>query len=56
MAMLLVNLIYNWFGDGDSATEEALYETTILRQFFGLHLDRIPDETRFALPPLVGKT
>jgi transposase, IS5 family len=25
--------------------EESLYETTILRQFAGLHLDRIPDET-----------
>ena len=25
--------------------EEALYDTTILRQFSGLHLDRIPDET-----------
>jgi IS5 family transposase len=28
-----------------SQMEEALYETTIRRQFFGLHLDRIPDET-----------
>lgn len=25
--------------------EESLYETTILRQFAGLHLDPIPDET-----------
>jgi len=25
--------------------EEALYETTILRQFAGLNLERIPDET-----------
>ncbi len=25
--------------------EEALYETTILRQFAGLSLERIPDET-----------
>jgi hypothetical protein len=25
--------------------EESLYETTILRQFAGLYLDRIPDET-----------
>ncbi|KDJ22630.1 hypothetical protein AE94_04231, partial [Klebsiella pneumoniae CHS 38] len=24
---------------------EALYETTILRQFAGLNLERIPDET-----------
>lgn len=28
-----------------SAMEEALYETTILRQFAGLSLERIPDET-----------
>jgi len=35
----------NWFGYSDPAMEEALYETTILRQFSGLHLDRIPDET-----------
>ena len=27
------------------AIEESLYETTILRQFFGLHRDRISDET-----------
>ncbi len=35
----------NWFGYSDPAMEESLYETTILRQFAGLHLDRIPDET-----------
>ncbi len=35
----------NWFGYSDSAMEEALYGTTILRQFAGLSLDRIPDET-----------
>lgn len=29
----------------DPATEEALYETTILRQFSGLRLARIPEET-----------
>lgn len=45
MAMLRVHLMQNWFGYSDSAMEEALYETTILRQFSGLHLDRIPDET-----------
>ena len=33
------------FGYSDPAMEESLYETTILRQFAGLHLDRIPDET-----------
>ena len=45
MAMLRVHLIQNWFGYSDPAMEESLYETTILRQFAGLHLDRIPDET-----------
>ncbi|KWS44351.1 hypothetical protein AL057_00250 [Pseudomonas amygdali pv. myricae] len=35
----------NWFGYSDPAMEEALYETTILRQFSGLSLERIPDET-----------
>lgn len=45
MAMLRVHLMQNWFCYSDPAMEEALYETTILRQFSGLHLDRIPDET-----------
>lgn len=35
----------NWFGYSGPAMKEALYETTTLRQFSGLHLDRIPDET-----------
>lgn len=46
MAMLRVHLMQNWFGYSDPAMEEALYETTILRQFAGLRLERIPDETR----------
>ena len=33
MAMLCVHLMQNWFGYSDPAMEEALYETTILRQF-----------------------
>ena len=45
MAMLRVHLMQNWFGYSDPAMEEALYETTILRQFAGLTLERIPDET-----------
>ncbi len=45
MAMLRVHLMQNWFGYSDPAMEESLYETMILRQFAGLHLDRIPDET-----------
>lgn len=45
MAMLRVHLKQNWFGYSDPAMEESLYETTILRQFAGLNLDRTPDET-----------
>ena len=45
MVMLRVHLMQNWFGYSDPAMEEALYETTILRQFSGLNLERIPDET-----------
>ncbi|WP_347505250.1 IS5 family transposase [Pseudomonas anguilliseptica] len=45
MAMLRVHLMQNWFGYSDPAMEEALYETTILRPFAGLSLERIPDET-----------
>ena len=45
MAMLRVHLMHNWFGYSDPAMEESRYETTILRQFAGLNLDRIPDET-----------
>jgi IS5 family transposase len=45
MAMLRVHLMQNWFGYSDPAMEESLYETTILRQFAWLRLERIPDET-----------
>ncbi len=45
MAMLRVHLMQNWFGYSDLAMEEALYETTILRQFAGLSLKRILNET-----------
>jgi IS5 family transposase len=45
MAMLRVHLMQNWFGCSDPTMEEALYEMTILRQFAGLSLERIPDET-----------
>lgn len=45
MTMLRVHLMQNWFGYSDPAMEEALYETTILRQFAGLNLERIPNET-----------
>lgn len=45
MVILRVHLMQNWFGYSDPAMEESLYETMILRQFAGLSLDRIPDET-----------
>ncbi|AZE72387.1 Mobile element protein [Pseudomonas synxantha] len=45
MSMLRVHLMQNWFGYSDPAMEEALYEIAILRQFSGLSLERIPDET-----------
>ncbi|APU30040.1 transposase [Ectopseudomonas alcaliphila JAB1] len=45
MAMLRVHLMRSWFGYSDPAMEEALYEATILHQFAGLSLERIPDET-----------
>ncbi|MDD1141009.1 IS5 family transposase [Pseudomonas sp. TNT2022 ID233] len=45
LAMLRVHLMQNWFDYSDPTMEEALYETTILRQFAGLSLERIPDET-----------
>jgi IS5 family transposase len=44
-AMLQVHLMQNGFAYSDQAMEEVLYESTILHQFSGLHLDRIPDET-----------
>lgn len=45
MAMLRVHLMQNWFGNSDPAMEESLYEITILRQFAGRHLYRIPETT-----------
>lgn len=45
MAMLRAHLMQNWFGYSPPAREEALYETTISRQFSSLSLERIPDET-----------
>jgi len=45
MAMLRIHLMQSWFGYSGPAMEEALYETTILRQFSGLSLVRISYET-----------
>ncbi len=45
IAVLRIQLLQNWLGYSDPAMEEALYETTILRQFAGLSLHRIPDKT-----------
>lgn len=42
MAMLRIHLMQNWFGYSDPAMEESLYETTILRQFAGLHAHSTP--------------
>ncbi|CEL28882.1 hypothetical protein SRM1_02230 [Pseudomonas fluorescens] len=43
--MVRIHPIQNWFIYSDPAIEEALYETTILRQFFGLSLEGNSDET-----------
>lgn len=43
--MLRVHLMQNWFGYSDPGMEEALYEVAPLRQFAGLRLQRVPDET-----------
>jgi transposase, IS5 family len=45
MAMRRIHLMQNWFGYSDLTMEEALRKTIILRQFAGLSLKRIPDET-----------
>jgi IS5 family transposase len=45
IAMLRVHLMQKWFGYSNPTMGEALYETTILRQFAWLVLKRIPDET-----------
>ncbi len=45
MEMLRIHLIQNWFSYNEPAIEGALFETTILRQFSGLSLERISDET-----------
>lgn len=48
MAMLRVHLLQNWFGYSDPAMEEALYETTILRQFAGLNPSASPTKPPFS--------
>lgn len=44
-SMLRVHLMQNWFALSDPAMEEALYEISSLRNFAGLGLEAIPDET-----------
>lgn len=45
-AMLRIHLMQNWFGFGDEAMEEALYEIVPLRQFARLPLTgSLPDES-----------
>ncbi|MHC5347856.1 IS5 family transposase [Metapseudomonas furukawaii] len=47
MALLPVHLLQNCSSYSDLAMAETPYKTTILRQFAGLSLERIPDETTF---------
>lgn len=46
-AMLRIHLMQQWFGYSDSAMEDALHETPLLRRFAGLDSgsDCMPDET-----------
>jgi IS5 family transposase len=44
-AMLRVHCIQLFYNLSDSAMEDALYEIESMRQFAGLKLDRLPDET-----------
>lgn len=44
-AMLRVHLLQTWFGYSDPVMEDVRHETTILRQFAGLSLACIPDES-----------
>ncbi len=46
-AMLRIHLMQQWFGYSDSAMEDALHETPLLRRFAGLDAgtDCMPDET-----------
>ena len=45
--LLRIYFLQQWFGLSDSAVEEALYDTPLLREFVGLDLgvDVIPDES-----------
>ena len=44
--MLRFQLLQQWYDLSDSGAEDALYETTPMRQFAGLSLDgQIPDES-----------
>ncbi|MBM2886679.1 transposase [Chromobacterium phragmitis] len=44
-AMLRVYCLQHWYSLSDPAMEESLYEIASMRQFAGLSLDAIPDET-----------
>lgn len=44
-AMLLIYCLQHWYSLSDPAMEESLYEIASMRQFAGLSLDAIPDET-----------
>jgi len=44
-ALLRIYFLQQWFGLSDPGVEDSLYDTLCLRQFAGLSLDNIPDET-----------
>ncbi len=43
--MLRVYCLQHWYSLSDPAMEESLYEIASMRQFAGLSLDAVPDET-----------
>lgn len=45
--MLRIHFLQQWFNLCDSATEEALYDTPMFREFAGVNMgeDNLPDES-----------
>jgi len=45
--MLRIHFLQHWFNLSDPAVEEALYESTSMREFVDIDLghERVPDET-----------
>ncbi|RXZ42065.1 IS5 family transposase [Crenobacter cavernae] len=44
-SMLRIHCLQQWYGLSDPAMEESLYEIASMRQFAGVGIDAIPDET-----------